>query len=143
MYFENKTRCLLRGCSLILLITGFPSRNDIIKYTLRRTIMLDTDYDKFSVLYEIALTVGKSLDLKTILDDVLEHIIDFMGIDAGVIYVIDEQTMRLIPVSIKNLSEEVVRELIAGRFMVGECLCGTIAQCNQELIIPERAYEDP
>ena len=98
---------------------------------------------KLSILYEMALTVGKSLDLKTILDDVLDRVIAFMGVDAGVIYVIDEKTMEMIPVSFRNLSEEVVRDLCENKVKVGECMCGTIAQCDREVIILEKASADP
>jgi len=99
--------------------------------------------DKFSILYDIALTVGKSLELKRILEDVLDRIIRFMNVDAGVIYVVDDATMELIPVSFRNLLEEVVRDLSEKKVKVGECMCGNIAQCNQEVIITERAFEDP
>ena len=105
--------------------------------------MTDEGNKKLSILYEIALTVGKSLDLKTILDDVLEKVMDFMGVDAGVIYVIDEKTLEMVPVSFKNLSEEVVRDLSENRVKVGECMCGNIAQCNKEVIIFENASSDP
>ncbi|MFZ2196353.1 MAG: sigma-54-dependent Fis family transcriptional regulator [Thermodesulfovibrionales bacterium] len=98
---------------------------------------------QLSILYEIALTVGKSLDLKAILSDVLQKVISFMGVDAGVIYVISEETLEMIPVAFKNLSEEVVRDLCENRVKVGECMCGSIAQCNEEVIIRERASEDP
>ncbi len=98
---------------------------------------------KLSVLYEIALTVGKSLDLKTILDDVLQKIISFMGVDAGVIYVIDEKTLEMVPISFKNLSEEVVKDLCENKVKVGECMCGTIAQCDREVVILEKASNDP
>ena len=98
---------------------------------------------KFYVLYEIALTVGKSLDMKAILDDVLEKVINFMGVDAGVIYVIDEQTMEMVPVSFRNLSAEVVNDLCTNKVRVGECMCGNIAQCDKEVIIHEKASQDP
>lgn len=98
---------------------------------------------KFSILYEIALTVGKSLDLKTILDDVLAKIIAFMGVDAGVIYVIDDETMEMVPVSFRNLSKEVVNDLCTNKVKVGECMCGSIAQCDKEVIILEKASQDP
>ncbi|MDA8078691.1 MAG: sigma 54-interacting transcriptional regulator [Nitrospiraceae bacterium] len=98
---------------------------------------------KLSILYEIALTVGKSLDLKIILDDVLDRVIGFMGVDAGVIYVIDEKTMEMIPVSFRNLTDEVVRDLCEKKVKVGECMCGTIAQCDREVIILEKASADP
>ncbi len=98
---------------------------------------------KYSILYEIALTVGKSLDMKAILDDVLGKIISFMGVDAGVIYVIDEKTLEMVPVSFTNLSPEVVKDLCENRVKVGECMCGSIAQCDKEVVIVEKASMDP
>ncbi len=105
--------------------------------------MSELQNKKLSILYEIALTVGKSLDLKTILDDVLAKIIAFMGVDAGVIYVIDDETIEMVPVSFRNLSKEVVNDLCTNRVKVGECMCGNIAQCDKEVIILEKASQDP
>lgn len=104
---------------------------------------LEKQNKKLSILYDIALTVGKSLDLKAILDDVLETIIEFMGVDSGVIYVVNYETLEMVPVSFKNLSEEVVRDLCENRVKIGECMCGTIAQCDSEVIIFEKASSDP
>ncbi len=98
---------------------------------------------RLSILYKIALTVGKSLDLKSILDDALGKIIEFMGVDSGVIYVINEETLEMVPVTFHNLSDAVVRDLCENRVRVGECMCGNIADCAREVIIPERASEDP
>ncbi len=97
---------------------------------------------KLSILYEIALTVGKSLDLRTILDSVLEKIINFMGIDGGIIYVINDLTLEMIPVASKNVSDEVVRDLTEHKLKVGECICGSIAEYGKEVIILENASED-
>lgn len=99
--------------------------------------------EKYSILYDIALTVGESLDLRTILDRVLDKVITFMNVDAGVIYVINEETLEMIPVAFRNLSDEVVRDLCERRVKVGECMCGSIAECNQEVIILEKASDDP
>lgn len=104
---------------------------------------LEKQNRKLSILYEIALTVGRSLDLKTILNDALDKIISFMGVDAGVIYVINEETLEMIPIAFKNLSEEVVKDLCERRVKVGECMCGSIAQFDKEVIIFEKASEDP
>jgi transcriptional regulator with PAS, ATPase and Fis domain len=103
---------------------------------------LEEQNKKLSILYEIALTVGRSLDLKTILDDVLEKVIKFMGVDAGIIYVINEVTLEMIPVSSKNVSEEVIRDLTANKLKIGECICGSIAEYGKEVIILEKASED-
>lgn len=104
---------------------------------------LERQNRKLSILYEIALTVGRSLDLKTILNDALERIISFMGVDAGVIYVINDQTLEMIPVAFRNLSEEVVKDLCERKVKVGECMCGNIAQFDKEVIILKKASEDP
>jgi transcriptional regulator with GAF, ATPase, and Fis domain len=98
---------------------------------------------KLNILYDIALTVGSSLDLRSILDGVLDKVIRFMSVDSGVIYVINEENLELIPVSFRNLSEEVVRDLTENRVKLGECMCGTIAQCDREVIIREKASMDP
>jgi Nif-specific regulatory protein len=103
--------------------------------------LLERQNKKLSILYEIALTVGKSLDLKSILDDVLYKVIAFMGVDAGVIYAINEDTM--VPVAFRNLSEAVVKDLCENKVKVGECMCGSIAQCDREVIIHEKASLDP
>lgn len=105
--------------------------------------LMERQNKKLSILYEIALTVGKSLDLKTILDDVLDRVIAFMGVDAGVIYVINEDTLEMVPVAFRNLSEVVVKDLCENKVKVGECMCGSIAQCDREVIILEKASLDP
>lgn len=105
--------------------------------------ILEKQNKKLSILYEIALTVGKSPDLKTILDDVLEKILSFMGVDAGVIYVINDETLDMIPMAFRNLSKDVVQDLCVNKVKVGECMCGTIAQCDREVIILEKASLDP
>lgn len=105
--------------------------------------ILEKQNKKLSILYEIALTVGKSLDLGAILEDVLELIIDFMGVDSGVIYIINDETLELVPISFKNLSDEAVRDLTENKVKVGECMCGNIAQFDKEVIILEKASNDP
>ncbi|HEB72654.1 MAG TPA: GAF domain-containing protein [Nitrospirae bacterium] len=98
---------------------------------------------KLSILYEVALTVGKSLNLKSILDNVLEKVVGFMEVDAGIIYIINEETLEMIPVSFSNLSDDIVKEVSENLVKVGECLCGTIAQFEKEIIIREGASHDP
>lgn len=95
-----------------------------------------------SILYKISLTLSKSLDLKTILKDALDEILEFMGVDAGVIYIINEETLEMIPVTFKNLSEEVIRDLTEVKVRVGECMCGSIAEADREVVIYEKASHD-
>jgi transcriptional regulator with GAF, ATPase, and Fis domain len=97
---------------------------------------------KLSILYDIAITVSKSLNLKEILSSALDRVIEFMGVDSGVIYVINEENLEMLPVVFRNLSDEVVEDLTRNRVRVGECMCGNIAQFNREVIINEKASED-
>lgn len=105
--------------------------------------ILERQNNRLSILYDIALTVGKSLDLKGILDNVLEKIIGFMSVDAGVIYVINDETLEMVPVTFRNLTDEVVKDLCENKVKVGECMCGSIAQCDREVVIYEKASLDP
>lgn len=104
---------------------------------------LERQNKKLSILYDIALTVGKSLDLKTILNDVLGKLIVFLGVDSGVIFIINDKTMEMVPVSFQNLSEEIVKDISEKNVKVGECMCGSIAECDSAIIILEGAYADP
>jgi transcriptional regulator with GAF, ATPase, and Fis domain len=104
---------------------------------------LKNENNKLAILYEIALTVVQSLDLKTILDTVLEKVINFLGVDSGVIYVVDDETMEMVPVSFRNLSPETIEDLSRNRVKLGECLCGNIAKFDQEIIITHKASQDP
>ncbi len=98
---------------------------------------------KLSVLYDISLTVSRSLDLRTTLNDTLNNILAFMRADSGVIYVIYEETLELVPVAFHNLSPDVVRDLTENKVRVGECMCGSIAQFDCEVIIDKEASSDP
>lgn len=104
---------------------------------------LERQNKKLSILYDIALTVGNSLDLKTILNDVLEKIIAFIGVDSGVIFIINDTTLEMVPVSFQNLSDEIIHDLFNKYVKVGECMCGSIAECDREVIILEKASGDP
>lgn len=104
--------------------------------------LIEKQNKNLSFIYRIALTVNKPLDLKLILNDILQKIVDFMAVDAGVIYVIKEETLEMIPVAFRNLSDEVVRDLTENKVKIGECMCGNIAQFDREIIIYEKASED-
>ena len=104
---------------------------------------LERQNRKLSILYDIALTVGKSLELKGVLDDVLEKVLAFMRARSGVIYTIDYETQEMIPVTYRNLSDELVTDLTKNRVKLGECMCGNIAQFDREVVILKNASADP
>ncbi len=103
---------------------------------------LEKQNKKLSILYEIALTVGKSLELGAVLDDVLEKVLAFMSAKSGVIYVINYDTLEMVPVTYRNLSEDLVTDLTENKVKLGECMCGSIAQFDREVVILKGASAD-
>ena len=49
----------------------------------------------------------------------------------------------MIPVSFRNISEAVMKDLCERKAKIGECMCGSIAECDREVIILEKASLDP
>jgi len=105
--------------------------------------LLKRQNQRLSILYDISLAAGKSLKLNEILDDSLDRIIKFMGADSGVVYVINDLTQELVPMSYVNLSDVAVEDLSSNKVKVGECMCGKIAECDEEVIIYDNASSDP
>lgn len=116
---------------------------DVSTDTDKSLELLKRQNQRLSILYDISLTAGKSLELSEILDDSLNRIIHFMGADSGVIYIINDETMELVPMAFKNLSDAAVQDLTRNKVKIGECMCGKIAECDEEVVIYDNASADP
>ena len=87
---------------------------------------------ELAALTSIGAQVNCTQDLDEILDGALETTLDVIGVDAGEIFLIDDETGELTLHAQRGLSEAFVAdEAILGP---GECLCGLSVQ-SQELIV--------
>ncbi len=64
---------------------------------------------ELTALYSVAAVVSRSLDLEQILPDALEETIKVMGMDAGAVFRLDEESQTLMLAAGQGLSEELIR----------------------------------
>ncbi|MBI4839027.1 MAG: GAF domain-containing protein [Nitrospirae bacterium] len=90
---------------------------------------------ELQVLHSISTTLGKTLDLQTILNEVLEQLFhfDFLKIQAkGGIFLVEEGPQCLRLAAHKGLTEEFVK--LESRVGFGQCLCGLVAETGEPII---------
>ncbi len=90
---------------------------------------------ELAALNAIAVTVAQSLDLDEILDDALGKTIDVMGIEAGGVYLLDEQSGLLNLVAHRGFSSELAAEVDA--LQMGEGFSGRVAETGEPLVVDD------
>ncbi len=88
---------------------------------------------ELAALNAIAATVSQSLDLDEILNDALDKTLEVMEIEAGGIYLLDEEARVLTVAAQRGFSSQFVAEI--DRLKVGEGFSGRVAQSGQPLVI--------
>jgi signal transduction histidine kinase len=93
-----------------------------------------TDRTKeLAALNAIAAVVSRSLDLYSILNDALDKTLEVMEIEAGGIYLLQEDAELLAIAAHKGLSAQFVTE--TGNLKVGEGLFGRVVQFGEPLVV--------
>jgi nitrate/nitrite-specific signal transduction histidine kinase len=88
---------------------------------------------ELATLNAIAAMASQSLDLDEILNNALQQTLQVMGIDAGGIYLLDEETMILKIAAQQGFSPSLVAEIDS--LKVGEGFSGRVAQTGQPLVV--------
>jgi len=95
---------------------------------------------ELAALNAIAATVSQSLDLDQVLNDALDKTLEVMEIEAGGIYLMDEEAKVLTVAAQRGFSPQFVAEI--DRLKVGEGFSGRVAQSGQPLVV-RNASTDP
>ena len=96
---------------------------------------------EMATLNAIAATVSQSLDLNEILDDALDKTLQVMEIEAGGVYLLDEEDDGVLTIAAqRGFSPGFVEEI--DRLRVGEGFSGHVAQSGQPLVVRD-ASTDP
>jgi HAMP domain-containing protein len=88
---------------------------------------------ELATLNAIAAVVSQSLDLGEILDDALDKTLQMVEIEAGGIYLLDEQAGVLTITAQRGFSPQFVAEI--DRLKVGEGFSGHVVQTGQPLVV--------
>lgn len=91
------------------------------------------------LIHEITKVITNSLDLRSTLQEVLEHLHKFTGMNRGTISLLDPVEERLHIEVAHGLSTEAKDK---GRYRIGEGITGTVAQTGQAVVVP-RIDQDP
>ncbi len=88
--------------------------------------------NQLAMLSEVSQTISSTLDLKTVLSQVMESAVAILNVEAGSLFLTDEQS--------KELTFEFVHgpkksELIGSKIPVGVGIVGTVAKTSEPLII--------
>lgn len=101
--------------------------------------MLEERNEDLSLLDNLAKTLASSLEIDEILDQALSRVIDYLGVDAGEIFLREPGTTILRLALHRGESADAfwARE----RFEVGECVVGQVAERGEIVVITDLASE--
>ena len=89
--------------------------------------------DRLSTLNAIAVALNRSLELEKVLQEALANALRLTSMDAGAIYLVDEQTGELELAAHKGISGEAAR--VAANFGLSATLCAAAAQTGEPLVM--------
>jgi ligand-binding sensor domain-containing protein/signal transduction histidine kinase len=90
---------------------------------------------ELAALNSIAAAVSSSLDLRRILDDAIGEILEAMQMEAGGIYLVQDNDQNLTIEAYQGLSEDFIAEI--NNLQVGEGFSGNVIQNGEILVIPD------
>ncbi len=117
--------------------TQLESAQEELQSQLR---VIETNERLLAALNKISSVVSQSLKLSDFLDSAVDCVMDVMGVEAALIYFLDEEDRQLALAAHRGISERFIQG--AGRLEVGQGFNGKVAETG-ELMFVENASEDP
>ena len=112
-----------------------------IEIQAREKALRQEAVSRLSAINAITHIVTGSLELEQVLHDALDKILEVMGLEAGLIYLLDRETHELTLSAYEGISEDAATEL--GHVGVGEGPWGEVAQSGQLLMAPNCSGDPP
>ena len=110
-----------------------------------RTRDLARSLEEVRALTEVGQAISSTLDLETVLTNLVSHAVQLSGADAGTIYEYDEETQEFLLRATYQMEKELIDALQAAPLRLGEGAVGRAAVARGPVQIPdimEGDYED-
>lgn len=104
----------------------------------RRSEELQSAYDRLAVIYNADTLVSRSLELEEVLDSVLRAVVRHLKVDAGGVYLIENDGRNLALCASQGLSERFVESV--RRMKLGEGVSGMAARERRTVAIDSARY---
>ncbi len=115
---------------------GLKEKARLERKVYRRTEELQKQTQRLLALNSIAATVNRSLDLGEMLDAGLSKVLELLKLDAGLIWLIDDDQKRLVLQTYLGLTDEFLVEEERG-LEWDECLCGLVARSGETIVVTD------
>jgi nitrate/nitrite-specific signal transduction histidine kinase len=116
---------------------------DAMRQRLKESLAgLERRNQELSVLNEVALAASQLLDLQQILDLALDTVVNMLGMQAGSIYLRDEESGQLTQRACRGLSAAQCLEIERLRQQPGGDLSRQVIQSGQVIFVADTAAED-
>ena len=106
----------------------------MIETLAREKALRQEAVSRLSAVNAITAIMTGSLELEQVLHDALDKILEVMGLEAGLIYLVDRETHGLTVAAYEGISEDAATEL--DHVGAGEGPWGEIAQSGQPVVAP-------
>lgn len=111
--------------------------NRLMKELQERSSELARSVEEMKVLREVGQAVNSSLDLQTVLTNIVAHAVQLSGTDGGTIHEFDEQSGQFILRTTHGMDEELVEALRANPLRLGEGAVGRAAVAREPIAFPD------
>ncbi|MBI4186513.1 MAG: GAF domain-containing protein [Chloroflexi bacterium] len=109
------------------------SRQQLAELNIDLENKVEQRTNELSALNAIITTISQSLDLHKIINDALSKILAVMGIEAGMIHLLDEKVGYLVCLAHRGLAPEYAREIT--RLKLGQGVAGKAAQSGEPVLV--------
>jgi signal transduction histidine kinase len=109
------------------------SRQELAKWNIDLENKIEQRTKELSALNAVVTTISQSLNLDKILNDALTTILAVMGIEAGVVHLLDEKADQLITMVHRGLSPEYAQKIM--RLKPGEDIAGQVVQSGEPIVV--------
>ena len=99
---------------------------------------LKREINELTTLYEISKAINASLDLKVVMNQVLETLHKHMGMERGTLTLLDSRTNELFIEVAHGLDKE---EIGRGRYRIGEGITGKVVAAGEPIVVPNVGNE--